>query len=117
MALSFTSWSFDSASYAPGAAITLTVEYSSTDEAAATDVASAVTATLSDTTSGSVSQSSDTSGNFPDFTVSTPANEAESVTVSAVDDRAVPGVWTVVSNVFAAGGPPFEGTAVLTSVA
>ena len=117
MALTFTSWSFDSASYAPGATITLTVSYSSTDEDAATDVASAVTATLSDSTSGSVSQSSDASGNFPEFTVSTPANAAEAVTVSATDNRATPGVWTVVSNEFAAGGPPFEGTAVLTSVA
>lgn len=112
MALSFTSWSFDSASYAPGSTITLTVSYSSTDEAAASDVANAVTVALSDASSGSVSQSSDSSGNFPEFTVSTPSGAAEPVEVSAT-----PGTWTVVSNAFAGAASPFEGTAVLTSVA
>jgi hypothetical protein len=112
VALTFTNWNFDAASYAPGATVTLTVNYSSTNEVAASDVANAVTVTLSDASGALASQSSDASGNFPEFTVSTPANAAEPVTVSAS-----PGTWTVVSNAFAAGGPPFEGTAVLTSVA
>ena len=42
----------------------------------------------------------------------------EPVTVTATDNRPVPGAWTLVSDSFAAGiTPPFTGTAVLTSVA
>jgi hypothetical protein len=112
VALAFTSWSFDAASYAPGAPVTLTVQYTSDDVADASAVATAVTATLSDGASPDVSQTSDDSGNFPSFTTSTPGNTPRPVTVIAS-----PGVWTVVSNAFADGGPPFLGTAVLTSVA
>lgn len=115
MALAFTSWAFDAASYAPGAPVTLTVQYTSDDAADASEVATAVTVALSDGVSPDASQSSDESGNFPSFNTATPGNGPHPVTVSATDAR--PGEWTVVSNVFADGGPPFLGTAVLTSVA
>lgn len=110
MALTFTSLTFDQASYAPGQAITLTVDYTSTDEAPASSVTNAVTVALADAASGSVTQSQD-------FTVSTPANEAEPVTVSATDDRSTPGTWTLVSSALTGTAPPFSGTAVLTSAA
>lgn len=114
MALSFTSWSFDAVSYAPGATVTLTVGYTSTDVADASDVANAVTVTLADAASGSVSQSSDDSGNFPSFNVATPGTGAEPVTVSAVGGA---NPWTVVSNDLTGDASPFTGSAVLTSVA
>ena len=115
MSLTFTSWSFDAASYAPGAAITLTVSYQSTDEVTTAEVANAVTVALTSDASGTVSQSSDDSGNFPSFTTPGTPGGAAPVTVSASDARG--DVWTVFSNSFADGGPPFAGTAVLTSVA
>jgi len=117
MSLAFTSFAFDQPEYAPGAVITLTVEYSSSDLEAASSVASAVTASLSDSTSGTVTQASDGSAAFPDFTVSTPASTAEPVTVSATDNRTAPGTWTLVSNTLSGTAAPFTGVAVLTSTA
>ena len=117
MSLSFTSWSFDAAQYSPGSTITLTVSYSSTDELPADDVTSAVTVAAVDATSGTVSQTSDASGNFPPFTVSTAASAPEPVEVSATDARTTPGTWTLVSNEFTSTSAPFTGTAVLSSTA
>ena len=55
MSLSIVSFAFDQASYTPGEAINLTVDYTSTDEATPEAMTSAVTVMLSDT-AGSASQ-------------------------------------------------------------
>ena len=117
MSLSFTSWSFDAAQYSPGSTITLTVQYSSTDELPADEITSAVTVAATDATSGTVSQTSDVSGNFPPFTVATASSAPEPVEVSASDARTAPGTWALVSNAFTTTASPFLGTAVLTSLA
>lgn len=114
MALAFTGWTFDQPSYAPGATMTLTVTYTSTDVEAATDVARAVTVVVTDS-AGNATQTSDGSTTYPDFTVSTPGTAADPTTVTATDPR--PATWTLVSNTFAGAAPEFTGTAVLTSVA
>lgn len=118
MSLAFTSFVFDSAEYSPGATITLTVDYTSTDTASSASIANAVTVTLSDAASGSVAQASDGSASFPMFSTSVPATGAEPVSVSASDNRATPGTWALVSNT---PGPetvaPFSGIAILTSTA
>lgn len=118
MSLTFTSWNFDQPSYVSGsgAAITLTIQYASSDLADGSDIVSAVTAVLSDT-SGTLSQVSDTSGNFPSLITVAPGDSPDPTAVSAADSRATPGVWTLVSNSFSGGTAPFVGTAVLTSVA
>jgi len=116
MSLAFTSFSFDKTLYNPLDVITLTVEYVSSDTAAASSVASAVTVVLADST-GTASQASDGSAVFPDFTTAIPATGAEPVTVSASDSRTPSGTWTVASNSFTGSTAPFTGTAVLTSVA
>jgi hypothetical protein len=114
MALTITSWSFDQPVYNTGAAITLTINYDSTD-ATASDVASAVTVTVTDS-AGTATQSSDASGNFPEFTVAG-ASTVEPTTVAVSDNRPTPGVWTEVSNVLSGTVAPFTGVAVFTSVA
>jgi hypothetical protein len=114
MALTITSWSFDQPVYNAGATITLTINYNSTD-ATASDVSSAVTVTVTDA-AGTATQSSDTSGSFPEFTVAGAAT-VEPTTVSVSDNRAVPGVWTEVSNTLSGTEAPFTGVAVFTSVA
>jgi hypothetical protein len=116
MSLAFTSWSFDAASYSSGQTITLTVEYTSTDVVPDATVANAVTLSLSDSAS-SISQSSDTSGNFPSFETEAVSNTAQPTTISATDSRSPSGTWTVVSNNIDSTQTPFAGTAVLTSVA
>jgi hypothetical protein len=117
MSLAFTSFTFDQAQYSPGQTITLTAAYTSTDPAEASSVASAVTVVLSDAASGTVTQTSDGSPAFPDFTTSVSADSAQPTTVSATDSRSTPGVWTLVSNSFTGTAAPFTGTAVLTSTA
>lgn len=118
MSLAFTSFSFDQPEYNPGQTITLTVTYTSTDEAAGSSVVSAVTAALTDaSTTTAVTQTSDGSASFPDFTVTTPANSAEPTTVAVSDNRSTPGTWALVSNNIAGNASPFTGTAVLTSTA
>lgn len=117
MALTFTSFAFDSASYTPGAPVTLTVGYESTDLADASDITTAVTVTLSDAASGTVSQSSDSSGNFPGFVTETAADSAEPVTVAATDSRTPSGAWALVSNTLSGSSAPFTGVAVLTGTA
>jgi len=117
MSLAFTSWSFDATSYVPLAPITLTALFTSTDVADAADVASAVTVALADTASGTVTQTSDTSGNFPSFTVATPGAGSEPVAVSATDTQTPAGAWTLVSSTTSDVAPPFAYTAVLTGVA
>jgi hypothetical protein len=117
MSLAFISFSFDQPSYSPGQTINLTVVYTSTDLAAASSVASAVSVTLNDSASGSVAQASDGSAAFPMFATAIPADSAQPVTVSATDNRATPGAWAVVSNSLAGDAAPFTGTAVLTSTA
>ena len=116
MSLSFTSFAFDKALYNPGDVITLTVDYVSSDVAAATAVASAVTVALTDS-SGTASQTSDGSVAFPDFNTSVTGTEPEPVSVSVTDSRSPSGTWTVVSNAFTGTTAPFPGVAVLTSVA
>jgi hypothetical protein len=116
MSLAFTSWSFDSASYVSGQTVTLTVLYTSTDVVPDATLANAVTVALSDA-SGSLSQSSDTSGNFPSFETEAVSNTPQPTTVSATDSRSPSGTWTVVSNTIDPTQTPFAGTAVLTSVA
>lgn len=117
MSLAFTSFAFDKAVYNPGDAITLTVVFTSDDVVPAASVASAVSVTLSDDASGSVTQTSDGSAAFPDFSVETVSDTAQPVNVSATDTRTPSGTWTVQSNSFAGTAAPFTGTAVLTSVA
>jgi hypothetical protein len=116
MPLAFTSWSFDASSYTPGQAVNLTVLYTSTDVVPDATLANAVTVALSDA-SGSLSQSSDASGNFPSFETETVSNSPQPTTVSATDSRSPSGTWTVVSNTLDASQTPFAGTAVLSSVA
>lgn len=114
MALTITSWSFDQPVYTTGATITLTINYDSTDATAA-DVASAVTVTVTDS-AGTATQASDTSGNFPEFTV-TGTSTVEPTTVAVSDNRTPAGAWTEVSNVLSGTAAPFTGVAVFTSVA
>lgn len=116
MSLAFTSWSFDSASYVTGQTITLTVDYTSTDVVPDATVANAVALTLSDA-AGSISQSSDASGNFPSFETEAVSNTPQPTTVSATDSRSPAGSWAVVSNTLDQTQTPFAGVAVLTSVA
>jgi hypothetical protein len=116
VALTFTSWSFDKASYNPGDAITLTVSFTSDDVETPAAVASAVTAILTDS-SGSATQSSDASGNFPEFSVQPAGTSPETTTASATDNRAVPGTWAAGDVTFSGDAAPFAGTAVLTSTA
>jgi hypothetical protein len=116
MSLSFSSWSFDAASYLPGAVITATVNYTSTDVDSA-DIESALTVALSDAASGTVTQTSDTSGNFPSFDVSAPGDAPEATTVTATDNQNPAGSWTLVSNTFTGTVAPFAGVAILTGVA
>lgn len=116
MALVFTSFNFDKAVYNPGDTITLTVGYTSDDLVAASSVASAVTVALSDE-AGTAAQTSDGSASFPDFNVETTSETPQPTTVSAEDNRAVPGAWAVQSNAFSGDTAPFAGVAVLTSVA
>ena len=114
MALTFTSWSFDAASYAPGATITLTVKFASADDAAASDVVNAVTAVLTDST-GTATQTSDASGNFPSFTVEAPSNAPEPVTATATDTSGI--TWTPGEVTFAGTTSPFAGMVIFTAVA
>ena len=116
MSLSFTNWSFDQASYVPGSTITLTVNYSSDDLVPDVDVVSAVTVAISDA-AGTASQSSDTSGNFPSFTVAPVSDTPQPTTVVASDTQTPPGVWTLVSNTFSGSVAPFAGIAILSGVA
>ena len=116
MSLAFTSWSFDSPSYVSGQVVTLSVLYTSTDVVPDATLANAVTVSLSDA-SGSLSQSSDTSGSFPSFETETPSSTPQPTSVSASDSRSPSGTWTVVSNSIDSSQTPFAGTAVLTSVA
>jgi hypothetical protein len=116
VALTFTSFSFDQPEYNPGQTITLTVDYTSTDLAAASDVTSAVTVTLTDA-AGTLAQASDGSASFPQFTVATPADTAQPVTVTATDNRTAPGTWALVSSTLSGTAAPFTGVAVLTSTA
>ena len=117
MSLAFVSFAFDAPEYNPGQAINLTVNYTSSDLASAASVASAVTVTLTDAASGAVTQASDTSGNFPDLTVTAPSAGAQPTSVSASDSRATPGTWTLVSNTISGDAAPFTGVAVLSSTA
>jgi hypothetical protein len=114
MSLSITSWSFDQPVYNPGATITLTINYTSSDGAVA-DVSSNITVTVTDA-SGTATQSSDVSGNFPDFTVADAAT-VEPTTVTVADTRSPAGAWTEVSNVLSGTASPFTGVAIFTSVA
>lgn len=114
MALDITSWSFDQPVYNSGAAITLTINYTSTDAAVA-DVSSAVTVTVTDA-DNNAAQTSDGSGNFPNLEVAGAAT-VEATTVTVSDDRSPAGVWTEVSNVLSGTAAPFTGVAVFTSVA
>jgi hypothetical protein len=114
MSLEITSWAFDQPVYNPGATITLTINYTSTDGTVA-DVASTVTVTVTDAT-GTATQSSDVSGDFPDFTVAGAAT-VEPTTVTVADNRSPAGAWTEVSNVLSGTAVPFTGVAVFTSVA
>ena len=107
MSLSITSLSFDQAVYNPGAVITLTVMYTSTDTAAS-DITSAVTATVTDAVSTVTSS--------PATLTVAAAGQAEPTTVTAADNRTPAGTWVLVSNGFTGTGP-FTGTAVLTSTA
>jgi hypothetical protein len=115
MSLTITGWSFDQAVYNPGATITLTIDYTSTDSSAA-DVSSAVTVTVSDATSGAVTQASNGSVAFPDFTTAG-AESADPTTVTVSDNRSPAGTWNQVSNVLSGSAAPFSGVAVFTSVA
>jgi hypothetical protein len=114
MALDITSWSFDQPVYNSGATITLTINYTSTDVSVA-DVTSVVTVTVTDADSN-VSQTSDSSGNFPNLEVAG-ASTVEATTVGVSDNRSPVGVWTEVSNVLSGTAAPFTGVAVFTSVA
>lgn len=115
MSLTITGWSFDQSVYNPGAVVTLTIDYTSTDSSAA-DVSSAVTVTVSDATSGAVTQASNGSVAFPDFTTAGAAS-ADPTTVTVSDNRPTPGTWTQVSNTLSGTAAPFSGVAVFTSVA
>jgi hypothetical protein len=115
MALTISGWAFDQPVYNPGATITLTIDYTSTDSSAA-NVSSAVTVTVSDAVSGAVTQASDGSVSFPDFATAG-AVTADPTTVSVSDNRPTPGTWTQVSNTLSGTAAPFTGVAVLTSVA
>jgi hypothetical protein len=114
MALTITGWTFDQPVYNPGATITLTVNYSSTDETTS-NVSSSVLVTMTDS-AGSASQTSDGSVNFPDFATAG-AVTADPATVSVSDNRPTPGTWAQVSNVLSGSAAPFAGVAVFTSVA
>jgi hypothetical protein len=116
MSLAITSFSFDQPSYPPGAVVTLTVGYTSTDVAAASSVATAVTVALSDA-DNSATQVSDGSATYPDLTTVTPGTNAEATTVSATDSRTPSGTWTLVSNNISGSAPSFTGIAVLTGTA
>jgi hypothetical protein len=112
--LSFSSFVFDKAIYAPGDPIQLTVNYTSDDLDPGTSVSTPVTATLSDA-AGTVTQTSDSSAAFLPFVVEVPSGAPMITTISVSDPR--PGVWTLVSNAFSGSAAPFQGVAVLTSVA
>jgi hypothetical protein len=114
MSLAFTSFVFDKPSYVTGDAVSLTVTYTSDDLDPGTSVDTAVTVAVTDAV-GTVSQTSDGSPAFPGFTTVTPSGTPMATTVSATDPR--PGTWTLVSNSFAGSAAPFDGTAVLSSVA
>ena len=114
MALTITGWTFDQPVYNPGATITLTVNYSSTDETIS-NVSSSVLVTMTDS-AGSASQTSDGSVNFPDFATAG-AVTADPTTVSVSDNRSPAGTWTEVSNTLSGTVSPFAGVAIFSSVA
>lgn len=114
MSLAFSSFVFDKAVYAPGDPISLTVNYTSDDLDPGTQVATPISAALSDAVN-TASQSSDGTAAFPDFTVETPSGTPMATSVSVTDPR--PGTWILVSNSFTGDVAPFAGQAVLTSVA
>jgi len=114
MALTITSWVFDQPVYNPGATITLTVNYTSTDGTSA-NVSSGVMVTVTDS-AGSATETSDGSVNFPDFATAG-AVTADPTTVSVSDNRTPAGAWTQVSNTLSGSAAPFTGVAVFTSVA
>jgi hypothetical protein len=117
MSLTINSWSFDQPVYAPGATITLTVNYTSTDVTSTpSDTAANITVTVSDSADSAV-VTSDGSAAFPMLNTSAPGAETvDPTTVSVTDSRPTPGTWTLVSNTLA-DAAPFTGVAVLTSVA
>ena len=105
---------FDKAVYAPGDTVSLTVNYTSDDLDPGTSVVTAVSVAVSDA-ANTVTQASDGSAAFPDLTVETLSGTPMATSVSATDPR--PGTWTLVSNAFSGTEAPFQGVAVLTSVA
>lgn len=107
MALSISSLTFDKATYNSGDPVTLTVDYVSDDASTAADVTSNVTVTVSD--------SENTATGTQPFSVAGAASMLPA-SVSATDDRSPAGTWTLVSNAVT-GSNPWNGTAVLTSVA
>jgi hypothetical protein len=117
MALKITNWAFDKPVYNSGDTITLTIGYTSTDFTEGSDPASSeVTVTVTDA-AGDAEQASDTSGNFPEFTVAGTAAVVEPTTVAVTDARSPEGVWSQVSNVLSGAVSPYNGIAVFTSVA
>lgn len=110
MALTITGITFDKAVYNPGDTITCTVDYTSTDAAPAAPATPTVTVTVSDSAPSTASQDAT-------FSVAAAGSSPLATTVSAVDDRTPAGTWTVVSNDLSGTGSPWEGVAVLTSVA
>lgn len=114
MSLVFQSFVFGKVTYAPGDPVSLTVNYASDDLDPGTSVVTAVTAMLSDA-AGTVSQTSDGSASFPNLVVETPSGNPMTTDLTATDTR--PGTWTLASNSFSGSAAPFQGVAVLTSVA
>lgn len=106
MALNISSATFDKTVYNPGDVVTLTVGYT-------TDDSSTVDSTFN--AAVTVSNSADTASVTAPFEVSG-AVQMLPVTVSVSDDRSPAGAWSVVSNTVTGAGP-WDGVAVLTSVA
>lgn len=121
MSVTLTNVSFDKPSYTPGQLITATLNYSATDFTGSLSVLTSFTMsfTLTDSSSGATTYTSDSDQPQFQFAVTEPGNaEPEAVTGSATDSGSR--AWTEVSSTvtsFAASTGASQGTIVLTATA